>query len=179
MSERLTGGGITGIIVGFAGVVVLAGDTASLVLTGSTLAAIAAILASLCYGIGANYARKYMQGLSSLTTATGSQLAAAIVLIPAAIVFWPDNTISLRAWMAVIVMGVASTGLAYILYFRLIANVGPAKAITVTYLVPAFAVAWGALLIDETVTPLMIIGCLIIFFGTALATGAIRKSDDR
>ena len=76
-------------------------------------------------------------------------------------------------------MGIVSTGLAYILYFRLIANIGPTKAITVTYLVPAFAMIWGVLLIDELVTADMIVGCLIIFFGTALATGVLRKADTR
>ena len=120
-----------------------------------------------------------MHGLSPLTIATGSQLAAAIVLIPPAIIYWPDKPISMGAWVAVIVMGVVSTGLAYILYFRLIANVGPAKAITVTYLVPAFAVVWGAMLIDELVTADMIVGCLIIFFGTALATGVFKKAEAR
>ena len=58
-------------------------------------------------------------------------------------------------------------------YFRLIRNVGPAKAITVTYLIPAFAMFWGAIVIDEKVTPIMIIGSVIIFFGTALATGML------
>ena len=76
-------------------------------------------------------------------------------------------------------MGIASTGFAYILYFRLIANVGPAKAITVAYLIPAFAVIWGALFLDETVTALMIIGCLIIFLGTALVTGVFPTRGKR
>jgi drug/metabolite transporter (DMT)-like permease len=70
-------------------------------------------------------------------------------------------------------MGIASTGIAYILYFRLIHNVGPARAITVTYLIPAFAMLWGAIFIDEKVTSTMVIGCSIIFLGTALATGML------
>ena len=77
------------------------------------------------------------------------------------------------AILAAIIMGVASTGIAYILYFRLIRNVGPVKAITVTYLIPAFAMFWGAIVIDEKVTPIMLVGCAIIFFGTALATGML------
>jgi len=70
-------------------------------------------------------------------------------------------------------MGIASTGIAYVLYFRLIVNVGPAKAITVTYLIPAFAVIWGAMFIDEKLTMNMVIGCAIILTGTALATGIL------
>lgn len=178
LSERLNGIGVTGLIIGFVGVAVLAGDTESLASQGSTLAVVAAVGGAFFYGIGANYARRYTSHLNSLTVATGSMLYPAIVLTPFAIAFWPDAQPSLRSWMAVIAMGIVSTGFAYILYFRLIANVGPAKAITVAYLIPAFAVVWGALLIDEAVTALMIIGCLIIFLGTALVTGVFprRKS---
>ena len=71
-------------------------------------------------------------------------------------------------------MGLFSTALAYILYFRLIANTGPTKAITVTYLIPLFAMLLGALVIDEPITGAMIIGCVVILLGTSLATGLLR-----
>ncbi len=171
LSVKLDLSRITGLIIGFGGVVVLVWNKASFNLGGVSLAIIAAILASIFYGIGANYTKKYVQGVSPLAIATGSQLAAAVVLFPGAIALWPDGPISVRAWAAVITMGVASTGFAYIVYFRLIANVGPASAITVTYLVPGFAVFWGAVVIDEKLTATMVIGCAIILFGTALATG--------
>jgi drug/metabolite transporter (DMT)-like permease len=171
LSERLSKMGVIGLMVGFAGVAVLAGDSESLASPGSTLAVIAAIGGAFFYGIGANYARRYTKHLKSMSVATGSMLFPAILLLPLSVAFWPDTPPSARAWFALIVMGIASTGFAYILYFRLIANVGPAKAITVAYLIPAFAVIWGALILDETVTALMIIGCLIIFLGTALVTG--------
>ena len=173
LSAKLDLSRITGLIIGFGGVVVLVWNKASFNLGGVSLAIIAAILASIFYGIGANYTKKYLQGVSPLAIATGSQLAAAVVLLPGAIALWPDGPISVRAWAAVITMGVASTGLAYIIYFRLIANVGPASAITVTFLVPGFAVFWGAVVIDEKLTATMVIGCAIILFGTALATGLI------
>lgn len=171
LSERLSTIGIVGLIVGFLGVAVLAGDADNLASPGSVLAVIAAIGGAFFYGIGANYARRYTKHLNSLSVATGSMLFPAILLLPLTVAFWPDTPPSARAWFALIAMGIASTGVAYILYFRLIANVGPAKAITVAYLIPAFAVIWGALILDETVTALMIIGCLIIFLGTALVTG--------
>jgi drug/metabolite transporter (DMT)-like permease len=103
----------------------------------------------------------------------------ALLLAPLAIWFWPDTQPSTAAWVAIVAMGIASTGFAYILYFRLIANVGPAKAITVAYLIPVFAMLWGALVIDETVTMLMLLGCLIIFAGTALVTGVLPRSRTR
>ena len=171
LSAKLDGSRITGLIIGFGGVVVLVWNKASFDWSGVSLAIIAAILASIFYGIGANYTKKYLHGMAPLSIATGSQLAAAIVLLPGAIALWPSGPISVQAWAAVITMGIASTGFAYIIYFRLIANVGPASAITVTYLVPGFAVFWGAIVIDEKLTTAMVIGCAIILFGTALATG--------
>lgn len=175
LSERLPGIGVLGVIIGFAGVAVLAGDADSLAAPGSVLAVLAAIGGAFFYGIGANYARRYTKHLNSLSVATGSMLFPAILLAPFAVACWPEVQPSLRAWVAIVAMGVASTGFAYILYFRLIANVGPAKAITVAYLIPVFAVLWGAMLLDETVTPLMIVGCLIIFLGTALVTGEFPR----
>ncbi len=171
LSERLSKIGVIGLLIGLLGVAVLAGDTESLVSPGSMLAVAAAIGGAFFYGVGANYARRYTKHMKSLSVATGSMLFPVILLSPITVVYWPDVAPSARAWMAIIAMGIVSTGFAYILYFRLIANVGPAKAITVAYLIPAFAVIWGALILDETVTALMIVGCLIIFLGTALVTG--------
>ncbi|MDH5323410.1 MAG: DMT family transporter, partial [Gammaproteobacteria bacterium] len=91
-------------------------------------------------------------------------------------VYWPGAQPSPAAWIAIISMGIASTGFAYILYFRLISNVGPAKAITVAYLIPVFAMLWGVLLLRETVSSHMIIGCGIIFAGTALVSGVFRRN---
>jgi len=71
------------------------------------------------------------------------------------------------------VLGVLCTGAAYILYFRLIANAGPAKAIAVSFLVPAFALLWSALFLGEVPTPRMLAGCVVILLGTALATGMV------
>jgi drug/metabolite transporter (DMT)-like permease len=138
---------------------------------GVSLAIVAAIVASMFYGIGANYTKKYLQEIKPLAIAAGSQLAAMLVLLPAAVALWPDGPISVRAWAAIIMMGIFSTGIAYIIYFRLIANVGPSSAITVTYLVPGFAVFWGGVILDEKLTVNMIVGCAVILLGTALATG--------
>ena len=175
LSQRMSKTGVVGLILGFVGVGVLAGDAESLASPGATLAVAAAAAGAFFYGIGANYAKRYTQHMNSLSVATGSMLFPAIILTPFAIYFWPDVQPSMRAWGALVAMGIFSTGFAYILYFRLIANVGPAKAITVAYLIPAFAVVWGALFIDEKVTLLMIVGCLIIFLGTALVTGVFQR----
>ena len=173
LSERLDSSRVAGLLTGFAGVIILVWNKVSLDFDGVTLAILAAIVASLFYGIGATYTRKYVQGIGSLAIATGSQAAAAVVLLPGSVMLWPDGPVSMQAWVSLVVMAIASTGIAYILYFRLIANVGPSKAITVTYLAPAFAVLWGAIFIDERLTTTMVVGCAIIFVGTAIATGVL------
>ena len=86
---------------------------------------------------------------------------------------WPSEVPGARAWAAVAVLALACTGLAYLLYFRLIAHVGPAQAIAVTYLIPVFAIGWGALFLGEAVTTSMLLGGAIVLLGTALATGFI------
>ena len=175
LSEKLNPPGVVGVILGFIGVAVLAGDKSSLAAPGSMLAVIAAVCGAFFYWIGANYAKKYTRRLNSLTVATGSMLFPALIMAPLAVLYWPATMPSVSAWVAIVAMGIASTGFAYILYFRLIANVGPAKAITVAYLIPVFAIIWGALIIDERITLLMVIGCLIIFVGTALVTGVLPR----
>lgn len=175
LSEKLKPAGVVGVILGFIGVAVLAGDKSSLAAPGSTLAVAAAVGGAFCYGIGANYAKRYTRHLNSLSVATGSMLFPALLMAPLTVLYWPSTPPSVSAWVAIVAMGIASTGFAYILYFRLIANVGPAKAITVAYLIPVFAVIWGALIIDERITPLMVVGCLIIFVGTALVTGMLPR----
>jgi len=173
LSEKLDGSRAAGLIIGFAGVVVLVWNKAGIDLPGVFLAVLAAISAAFFYGIGANFTKKYMQGINTLVVATGSMVAAAVVLLPAAVLYWPVEPVSVLAWVTIGIMGVASTGVAYVLYFRLIVNVGPAKAITVTYLIPGFAVIWGSIFIDEKLTMNMVIGCAIILTGTALATGLL------
>lgn len=176
LADKLDSSRIVGLIVGFTGVVVLVANKTGIYVPGVPVAILAAISAAFFYGMGANFTKKYMQGISTLTVAAGSMVAAAVVLLPGAVLLWPGGPVSTQAWAAIIVMGAASTGFAYILYFRLIVNVGPAKAITVTYLIPVFAIVWGALFINEKLTANMVIGGAIILTGTALATGMLSFS---
>jgi drug/metabolite transporter (DMT)-like permease len=173
LSDRLNLSRVMGLVIGFVGVLLLVWNKVSLNFDGTTVAILAGIVAAVFYAVGGNYTKKYMSGMNPLAIATGSMIAAAIILSPIAVYLWPLQPVTTRAWVAAIIMGIASTGIAYILYFRLIHNVGPARAITVTYLIPAFAMLWGAIFIDEKVTSTMVIGCSIIFLGTALATGML------
>jgi drug/metabolite transporter (DMT)-like permease len=134
----------------------------------------ACVGAAVLYGIAGNVSRKYLQGVPPLAVAAGSQLSAAGVLALPAYVAWPSVPPAASSWLAAAVLALACTGLAYILYFRLIANAGATTAMAVTFLIPAYAMLWGWLFLSETPTVTMLSGCAVIFFGTALATGLIK-----
>jgi drug/metabolite transporter (DMT)-like permease len=174
LGEKLTIGRATGMLVGTVGVWLLVRDKVGASMSDTSLAVTAALGGSLLYGISGNFTRRYASHIKPLAIATGSQAGAALALLPIAVLTWPESPVSLTAWAAAITMGLFSTALAYILYFRLIANTGPTNAITVTYLIPLFAMLLGAVVIDEPVTASMVVGCAVILLGTSLATGVIR-----
>jgi drug/metabolite transporter (DMT)-like permease len=178
LKDRLSAPRIAGLFIGFAGVLGLAGDEAGVSgnadATSGALAVLACLLASLLYGWSVNFTRRYLTGVPSMAVAAGSQLAAALVLLVPALWLWPAATPGAAAWANVAGLAVLCTGLAYILYFRLIAHAGPGYAIAVTYLIPAFAVLWGGLFLGERPTAVMLAGCAVILLGTALATGLLR-----
>lgn len=166
-----------GLVIGFAGVALLASGKASFKPDASGVASgwavVACLVATLCYGISASFTKRYLGGLPPLVTATGSQIGATLGLTLPALWLWPAQTPGAGAWLALVVVGVLCTGIAYILYFRLIENAGPARALAVTFLVPVFALVYGVLLLGETITPLMIGSGLVIIVGTSLSTGLV------
>ncbi|KQT13544.1 DMT family transporter [Ramlibacter sp. Leaf400] len=167
-----------GLVVGFAGVALLAWDGASFKTGAGGIApgwaVLACLVATLCYGIAASATRKYLTGLPPLVTATGSQLGATLVLALPAAWTWPATMPGAAAWLALLAVGVVCTGIAYILYFRLIEEAGPARALAVTFVVPVFAVLYGVLFLDEQVTGWMLFCAAVIVCGTALSTGLLR-----
>ncbi len=185
LKDRLGAPRVVGLVIGFAGVFWLGfgkagvhvdahADAISAVAGRAVLACIAA---SISYGFAANFTKRHLTGVRPMAVAAGSLVGAAAVLAVPAWWAWPAVNPGPAEWLMVGVLAVACTGLAYVMYFRLIAHVGPANAITVTFLVPAFAVAWGALFIGERPTAAMLAGCDVILIGTALATGLLpRKS---
>ncbi len=167
-----------GLLIGFMGVALLAWDKASFKPDATGLASgwavLACLLATLCYGISASYTKRFLSGLPSIVTATGSQLGATVFLALPTIWFWPEKMPGASAWFGVLAVGVLCTGVAYVLYFRLITNVGPARALAVTIVLPVFAVLYGVLLLHESVTLWMLLCGAVIVCGTALSTGLIR-----
>ena len=120
------------------------------------------------------YKRQLLGGVPALVSAAGSQIVAAVLLLPFAVWFWPTVQPGLMAWSAAIVLGVGCTALAFLLFFRLIANVGASRAVTVTFLIPLFGVLWGSLFLGERLAAGMLVGGVIVVLGTALATGVLR-----
>ena len=179
LKDRLGPTRVAGLAVGFAGVFWLAFGKAGVhpgaSADATTLAALACVAASVSYGFAASFTKRHLTGAPPMAVAAGSQLGAALVLALPAWWAWPVANPSPTGWGTVAVLAVACTGIAYVMYFRLIANVGPANAITVTFRLPAFAVVWGALFLDEQPTVAMLAGCAVILCGTALATGLVPR----
>ena len=167
-----------GLGIGFLGVSLLAAGEASFKPNDSGIAPLwavaACLLATLSYGVSANFAKRFIPHVPPLATATGSQMGATLALLVPSLLTIPPGSPSLQAWGALVVAGVISTGVAYILYFRLIDQAGPARALTVTFLVPVFAIAYGVVLLDEHITPWMIVCGLVIVLGTGLASGLLQ-----
>ncbi|NDV92498.1 EamA family transporter [Alteromonas sp. 345S023] len=172
LGDKLTKSAIAGLLVGFAGVAVISqqklgeGEV-------SVLPIITALLATTCYGIAASMMKKWLQGVRPLVVATGSQAMATIMLAPFAIATLPATMPSTNAWANAVALAIGGTGIAYILYFKLIADVGPARAITVAYLVPLFGIVWGVLFLQEHLSLQTIIGGVMVLGGVALTTGVI------
>ena len=174
LKDRLTPARIVGLVLGFLGVIVLLWDKASFTAGGSDMAVAAALTAALFYGIGANYSNQRLRAVRTLVVATGSQISTAVLLLPFAFWTMPSTLPTVRAWIAAAALGVLCTGLAYPLYFRLIANLGATGAIAVTFLIPVFGMLWGWLFLHEPVTGHMLAATAIILSGTALTTGLVR-----
>lgn len=168
LQERLSARLLLGLFIGLVGVGTLVGF-GPIKLTPEVWAAIASGLsAALCYGIAGAYMRDRSKEAPPLGIATGSQVAASLFLIPfiplSPILIEPSTTVILASIFA----GVFCGALAYLLYYRLIRDIGPTKALTVTFLVPVFAMIFGYLFLKEPVTVSMVIGCVLIFLGTSL-----------
>jgi drug/metabolite transporter (DMT)-like permease len=173
LGERLGAMRVFGLVVGFGGVLVLVWGRVSFAEGGFGLPILATLVATLSYAVAATATKKHLGDLSALTGAAGSLLAATLMLLPFAIARWPAQPPDLRAWASVALLGVLCTGLAYLLFFRLIARIGSTRSVTVTFLIPVFAMLWGALFLGESVSARMLAGAATILAGTLLTTGLL------
>jgi drug/metabolite transporter (DMT)-like permease len=171
-SQRVTGLRLAGVVLGFAGVVLLVGFE----LSGSDRAvegALAVVAASACYGVGGLYAGRRFPGLPPSLVALGTLLWSTLYVLPLGAA--QATTIGWETLLSFLYLGVAATGVAYLLYFGLIAGAGASKAVLVTYLVPSLALVYGAAFLDENVTALALGGLALVLAGVALGTGTVKR----
>ena len=173
LGDRMTPARVAGLAIGFAGIVWIVAYKSGLHAGGTPLAVVACLVATFCYGLSPIVAKRHLAGVPPLAVATGSQLVGAVLLAVPAVLAWPATPPGVTAWLVVAGLAFVCTGLALVMYFRLIAHAGPANAISVTYLIPIFAIAWGSLFLDEKITWPLLAGCAVVFLGTALATGIL------
>ncbi len=158
-----------GLALGVVGVALLVGlDQASLQ-PGAGLAIVAALGASFCYALSAHDAR-YNPVSDPFLLALGSMWAATLVISPAVPFYLPESWPPAHIIASIAMLGIVSSGVAYLLYFRLVSDIGPAPALTVTFLIPVFGVFFGVMFLDEAIGWHTIIGSAIIILGTALVT---------
>ena len=174
LKERPGNSRVLGLAIGFVGVLLLASGTANFKPGGSGWAVLACLLACASYAVSATYTRKYLTGIPPLATAAGSQLGATLGLALPTIWFWPAHNPGLVPWLALVAVGVICTAGAYILFFRLIEKIGPVRTVTVTFLVPVFAIIYGTVFLGEALTPWMLVCGVVVVCGTALASGLLK-----
>ena len=162
-----------GLLVGFVGVAILVG-LGTVTITPDSLTAIGALLATaFFYAVGGIYTARKFTGVSPIESTIGQQFAAFVLLLPFALAVPPRTMPSTAAIVALLLLTVFATVVAYLLYFRLISAVGPTQTAMTAYLIPLFGVVWGVLLLGETVGPATVVGMAIILAGVLLVTGAM------
>ncbi|GAB3418125.1 DMT family transporter [Massilia agilis] len=159
-----------GLVLGTVGVAVLAGFDKVSAKPGAGIALVATLAAACSYGIATTYARS-ARSVAPFANAHGSMWAAALLVLPALPFFPQPGQPTLTVAASVVALGVLCSGIAYLLYFRLIEEIGPTSALTVTFLNPVFRILWGSLFLGEVVGWYTVAGAAIVLVGTALVTG--------
>lgn len=168
-------GQVFGLLLGFAGVATLAWGRLSFRPGGSGWAIAAALGATLSYGIAAHYTKRKLSHVSPRVVTAGSMTGATLALLVPGILLRPQVMPSFTPWACLIGLAVLCTALGYSLYFSLLAQTGATAASTVTFVVPVFAILWGAWFLHEAFSPRMAAGMAVTLLGTAFTTGLIRK----
>lgn len=167
LDDRLTGSRVVGLVIGFVGVGILVGFD----LTGGDLPVLAAMaIVVLGYALGPILVDRKLGELPSLAVIAAAMLVNTIIFAPIAALTWPSEPIPLRAWISVLILGAICSALAFIVFFRLIAEVGPSRTTLITYINPVVAVILGIVVLSEPLTLGMVAALPLILLGSWLAT---------
>jgi drug/metabolite transporter (DMT)-like permease len=168
LREKLTVRRILGVALGIVGVVVLMGLSPLPLTNRTVLAGLEALLASCSYAFAVVYARTRFKGVAPLHVAVGQLCGSSFILTPISLFAIPNVSPSATVIISVIALAVICTALAYLIYFRLIANAGATTASTVTFLVPFFSVLWGVVFLQEPLNVGMFVGLGVILLSVYL-----------
>ena len=167
LDERLTATKLAGLLAGAFGVALVSKAGPVEPDLGFAAAVAACLAAALCYAAAGVYMKRHVQGAKPLAVAAWSQVFAGLVLLPFVPLAPVRGEVTTLVIGNVLALALLCSAIAYLLYYRLIVDVGPTRAMTVTLLMPAFGMLWGALLLDEVITLAMLAGCALIVGGTA------------
>src|SRR5438067_8567057 len=167
--ERVQGSRLLGLLVGFGGVALLVGVQPS----GNVLAALAVTFSAFCYAVAALYTARAVARVAPLVTATVALTAAAVALLPFAIVQRPAHFPSWGVVAALLGLSLGGTSVGYVLYYELLAGAGASRSILITYLVPALALVYGVTLLGEPLTVAAVVGLALVLAGVALGTSIV------
>jgi drug/metabolite transporter (DMT)-like permease len=176
-SERIDRRQGIGMVIGLAGVGLVVG-VESIHSLGQFLGAIAMVGAAVCYALGGFVVKRRYVRLTSMQTSFVSLSVAAVITLPAAVATVPTEAPGLRAVLALLALGAVGTALAFVIFYKLIAEVGAGRAALVSYLAPGVALFYGGIFLDEAITPAAIAGLVAILAGVALASRPRRRDTE-
>lgn len=181
-SEKLTWKKWIGVFLGLSGIMVITTVGESNTAEGTAFGIAACLIATSCYAIAGFLTRRWISnkgGLDAKLVAFGSQIGAVLFLLPFFI--WSITTtphvhwMQANVWASVIMLGLVCTAFAYIIYFKLIADIGPLRSLTVTFMIPPFGILWGYLVLGETITKGFILGAIIICIAVWMVVSSDKK----
>jgi drug/metabolite transporter (DMT)-like permease len=174
LNETMTAKKISGIALGIIGVIIIRGSGNLELTLMTTIAMAACVLATMLYGLASTYVKLRATDIAPSAVATGSQLVAGILFLPL-IYFFPIRTeLTVQIVLTTIAFAVFCSAIAYVIFYRLLKNLGTTKALSVTFLIPVFGFIWGYIFLQEEITVIMVIGSLLVLSGIYFVTGKER-----
>ena len=175
LRQPLTRAQVLGLLLGVAGVVILSWGRLSFKPGGTGWAIMAGLIGAACYGFILHVTRRHLKDVPAPVSAGGGLIWATLALLPFAIPLWPDVAPSAGAWGCALALAVACSALAYVLLFRLVARIGATPTATVTFIIPVFAIVWGAIFLHEALSTQVMAGMALTFVGTGFVTRLLPR----